>query len=175
MYSVSNAYKSAIYQSSRIIATKVIIDGSTYTDAELQNMTLEESVNSGDDLTVGSCCSSALDLTILNTDGVLNHNNLAGKTVKPYIGLQLADTVEYIPLGVFVASEAAKKNGYSLTLKAYDKMAAMEQAYDTPTITYPCTLMALLTDLCTQVGIELANTTIPNGDMVLQEGFLVWI
>ena len=171
MYNVSSAYQTAIYQSSRVIAAKLEIGEDVYTEAELQTLTVEESVNAGDDLAVGSCCSSTLDLTILNTDGVLNAKNLAGKTVKPYIGLQLSSSVEYVPLGVFVASDAAKKNGSVLTLKAFDKMAAMEQPYDTSTVTYPCTLLALLTDLCLQAGIELSNTTIPNGTMTLQEGF----
>lgn len=171
MYTVSNTYQTAIYQSSRVIAAKLEIGDDVYAEDELQVMTVEESVNTGDDLAVGSCCSSTLDLTILNTDGALNSKNLAGKSVKPYIGLQLENTVEYVPLGIFTVSEAAKKNGSVLTLKAYDRMAALERPYDTSTVTYPCTLMTLLTDLCTQAGVELSNTTIPNGDMILQEGF----
>lgn len=171
MYNASNVFLYEVYAAARRIEVKVLIDDQTYTGASVKTLALEESVNSGDDLTVGSCCASSLDITILNADGVLNDKNLAGKTVKPYIGLQLTDFVEYIPLGVFTVADAVKKNGYSLTLKAYDRMTIMDQAYDPSTISYPCTLMALLTDLCTQAGIELINTTIPNGDMVLQEGF----
>lgn len=166
MYSVSETYAKKIIADDRVFAVRLTFGSSTVlTGATIQNITLDEIVNSTDVLTMGCACSHKITVNLINPPLDISYNGLAF-TVD--VGLLLNDrpeTYEWIPLGKFYGADAATNNDFkNLTLTAYDGFFKMTDKYNA-SVSGETTLQAVYDDLKTQLlencGITLKARILP--------------
>lgn len=166
MYSVSEDYAKKIIADKREFSVKLTFGSSrVLTGTTIQNITLDEIVNSTDVLTMGCACSHKITINLINppTDIDYSNTNFAAS-----VGLKLGDrptVYEEISLGKFYIADAETTNDFkNLTLTAYDGFYKMSGKYVT-SVTGATTLQAVYNDLKTQLyencGIVLKARVLP--------------
>lgn len=159
MYQTSQNFKDLIMQPSRSMKAKVSIRGIDYFDDVIISISQEETVNPGEDFSLGSTASAKLDLNINNLSGVIFENAV----VKPYIGVDISGVTEYVPLGVFNVDGVKVQNNATIQLTCFDNMIKFEKAYFSD-LTYPTTTQAVANEICQKAGVSfisiLPNSTI---------------
>jgi hypothetical protein len=170
MYEASDLFKSAISQKNRELRIRVTIDGIVYSDTDVQDCTIEESVLNGEEFKFGSSTASRVEITLLNMDESLSAKSFEGKEVFVEIGALLdkfSQPFEYISMGYFIVEEASKDNNL-IKLSGYDKMIYFEKPY-VSNLTYPTTLMQILQEVCSLASVPLKNVSFLNHDYVVSE------
>lgn len=126
-------------------------------------VTLTRSVNSGDNLLLGSCCAAKVEFNILDLDG--NFTNLAGK--------EFLYTCESEQQGYFTVDSVERQNDVALKVTAYDRMILFDITVDDMITALPndFTLSELYTTLCGYVGVDLQEQEITNGDFSIKKNF----
>ncbi|WP_330374031.1 hypothetical protein, partial [Paraclostridium sordellii] len=164
MFNVSDKFNEEINKlSGRMFNAKVIINGKEYNGSKIYEMNLEESVNPGSDLSIGTMCSSNFNIKLINT-GELFDNTI----VKPYVGLYIDKTIEYIPLGVFTVLKA-NIEGKFINLECVDNMVKLEQAYFSE-LTYPANINDIALEICRKANVNLTSK-LPNYQVEKLEGY----
>ena len=167
MYSVSEDYAKKIIADDRTFSVKLTFDSSaTITGATIQNITLDEIVNSTDVLTLGSACSNKITVNLINPPTDIDYNN---SNFTAEVGLKISDrpeTYETIPLGKFYIDTAETQNDFkNLTLTAYDGFYKMTGQY-VPNVSGVVMLQDVYDDLKTQLyaqcGITLKPLSMPD-------------
>lgn len=175
MYNVSEAYKTAIEQTSRrdkIEGTITLKDGTiiSFTNEDLKSgtLTLDNQCVNGEELEFGTVYAGQVSFTITTE---IDRYKLFDAEVKAFYYLQLPDgTWEEVPLGIFYVSEPIRR-GADVAIKALDAMIKFNVDYDN-TITYGAIYEVLLW-VCEKIGVEMAETrpqieALCNGDAVVQ-------
>ncbi len=167
MYSVSETYLKKIIADNRKFSVKITLDSSTeLTGATIQDITLDEIVNSTDSLTMGCACSNKVTINLINPPTDIDYNGIA---FTAYVGLLMNDrpiTYEWVPLGRFYGANAETTNDFkNLKLTAYDGFCKMTGKYNA-TVPANTTLQAVYNDLKNQLyaqcGITLKTATMPD-------------
>lgn len=139
--------------------TKIIIS-----DKNLQGgVTLTRSVNSGDNLLLGSCCAAKIEFNILDFDG--GFAKLTGK--------EFLYTCDGEQQGYFTVDSVERQNDVALKVTAYDRMILFDITVDDMITALPddFTLSELYTTLCGYVGVDLQEQEITNGDFSIKKNF----
>ena len=168
MYSVSEEYAKKIISDNRAFSVRLTLtsgSSAVLTGATIQDITLDEIVNSGDSLTMGCACSNKITVNLINPPIGIEYD---GATIKAEVGLLISERpvdYEYIPLGTFYATEPETSNDFkNLKLTAYDGFCKMTDKY-IPTVPEDTTLQAVYDDLREQLyvncGIILKERTLP--------------
>ena len=166
MYLVSNEYAKKIISDDRAFSIKLTFDSSrVITGTSIQNITLDEIVNSTNVLTMGCACSNKITINLINPTTDIDYSN---SNFVASVGLKLEDrpvTYEEIPLGKFYIASAETSNDFkTLTLTAYDGFYKMSDKY-IPRVAGTITLQAVYDDLKTQLyencGIVLKARVLP--------------
>jgi hypothetical protein len=166
MYSVSETYAKKIISDDRAFAVRLTFGSSrVITGTTIQNMALDEIVNSTDVLTMGCACSNKITINLINPPTDIDYSNT---DFTAEAGLLVEDrpiTYEWIPLGKFYGAEAETNNDFkNLTLTAYDGFIKMSGKYNTR-VAGATTLQAVYDDLKTQLrencGIILKERMLP--------------
>ena len=167
MYSVSEEFSEKIISDSRTFSLRLTFGSSTVlTGTTIQDITLDEIVNSGDSLTMGCACSNKITVNLINPPMDIEYD---GASFTAEVGLLINDrpvTYEYIPLGKFYATDPETNNDFkNLKLTAYDGFCKMSGKY-IPTVPENTTLQAVYNDLKEQLyancGIVLKTRTLPS-------------
>lgn len=167
MYLVSENYANRIKSDDRKFALKLTFGSSTVlTGATIQNITLDEIINSTDVLTMGCACSNKITVNLINQPTDFAYD---GADFTAEVGLLLNDrpiTYEWIPLGKFYGADAETNNDFkNLKLTAYDGFCKMTDKYNA-TVESETTLQAVYDDLkeqlYTKCGIVLKARTLPH-------------
>ena len=167
VYSVSAAYLEKIIADDRNFSVKITLEPSTeLTGATIQDITLDEIVNSTDSLTFGCACSNKITVNLINPPTNIDYN---GITFTVAVGLKVSDTpvtIEWVPLGKFYGAEAETINDFkTLKLTAYDGFCKITGKYNA-TVPEITTLQAVYNDLKAQLyaqyGITLKTATMPD-------------
>ena len=166
MYIASEEYAKKIISDNRAFSIRLTFGSSTVlTGTTIQNITLDELVNSGDSLTMGCACSNKITINLINPPTDIEYD---GATFTAEVGLLLNDrpiTYEWIPLGKFYATDPETNNDFkNLKLTAYDGFCKMTGKY-IPTVPESTTLQAVYDDLKEQLyvncGVVLKARTLP--------------
>jgi hypothetical protein len=167
VYSVSDAFKDKIIADNRKFAVKITLDPSIeLTGTTIQDITLDEIVNSGESLTYGCACSNKVTVNLINPPTNIDYN---GIQFNVEVGLLMNDrpiTYEWVPLGRFYGANAETNNDFkNLRLTAYDGFCKMTGKYNA-TVPENTTLQAVYNDLKNQLyaqcGITLKAATMPD-------------
>ena len=134
-------------------------------DNNLKDVTLDEQYYIKDLGFVGAATARKLEINLIESDTDLNLEN-AEITYK--LGADYNGTTYYINYGNFIVNkppENDETNG-TIRLVAYDYMIKFNKPYE-DRVTYPCTLLTLLQDVCSQAGVTLGSTNFANKDFVV--------
>ena len=88
-------------------------------------------------------------------------------------GIWTGNQYEYISLGTFKLFDEEGVDDFFSTVTAYDKLVLFNKEYEPAQTQYPTTLYELLKNICSQAGIELQNTSIPNGEQIIEDNLFV--
>lgn len=165
MYLVSEDFANRIMSNDRKFALRLtfVSSSTVLTGTTIQNITLDEIINSTDALTMGCACSNKITINLINPPTNISYD---GADFTAEVGLQLNDSsVVYVPLGKFYSSTAETNNDFkNLTLTAYDGFSKMTGKYNA-TVDSNTTLQAVYDDLkeqlYTKCGIVLKERTLP--------------
>lgn len=107
--------------------------------------------------------ATAKMVTINLTNEATQILNLENSEFELKIGAEYNNNIYYINYGNFIVENAPENDDTNGTIKftAYDYMIKFNKPYE-DTITYPCTLRALLLNVCNQAGIELMTNSFAN-------------
>lgn len=153
MFNVSSEFKNAIKNDSREFKSKVLIGEEEYSDDKIINFSLESSMAPSDEFSLGAVVASKFQMSITLNDIRSN------KLIKPFIGLKVGNTFEYVPLGVFNIEEKSTKNGL-INLSCYDNIGKLEKPYFSD-LSYPATLQSVATEICKKANVTFSST-LPN-------------
>ena len=160
---VSNEFKQACKNGENPIkyaTLHVVEDDIDITDSDyLVDFTITENCYK-DGSFIGSTACKKITVNLLSDSTI----NLEGKTVDVYTGILIENNIENIFLGSFIID---KTNDEEITKKTsftgYDYLIKFNTLFSNK-YSYPISLFDLLSNVCSDVGVELENQTIVNGD-----------
>ena len=125
MYPVSSDFANKITSNDRTFSLRLTFGSSTVlTGTTIQDITLDEIVNSGDSLTMGCACSNKITVNLINPPMDIEYD---GASFTAEVGLLMKErpvTYEYVPLGKFYGAEPETNNDFkNLKLTAYSPLA----------------------------------------------------
>ncbi len=145
-----------------MLVTKMILpDGSILSSGPdavnaIQWVKLTQSVNSQQQMTLGSVCSSMLEATVIAPQLQLQ----AGMEITLYKN----DTC----MGVYILEKPTRPGPNLLQLTAYDRVSRLDQVLDqwlAGLVGWPYTLEKFAWMVCAQCGLELVTDSLPNGQL----------
>ena len=153
---LKNAFKTGTTYSS-IIYNNVDYNESNY----LKNATLEDTRYVTGLGFIGQATSRMLTIELKNDE--ITPLNFENADIQFKIGANYNNTIYYINYGNFIVNEAPENDPTNGTIKfkAYDYMIKFNKLYE-DRVTYPCTLLTLLTDICSQAGVTLGTNDFAN-------------
>lgn len=169
MYTVSDAYKRKIVSNERAFAVKITFDGllaEPITGTAIQDITLDEIINSAESLTMGCACSNKITVNLINPPTNIAYDGAEFTAEAGLLVSERPDTYEWVPLGKFYGTAAETNNDFkNLKLTAYDGFCQMTGKYNA-TVSAETTLQAVYDDLRTQLwekcGVRLKERTLPD-------------
>lgn len=171
MYLVSDKFLKQIKADNREFSLKLTFNSSTeLTGTTIQNITVDEIVNSADVLTLGCACSNKIIVNFVDAPTDIDYgNSFFTATVGLKIG-EMPTVYEEVPLGKFYVTDAETNNDFkNLTITAYDGFSKMVGNY-IPTVS-ETTLQALYDDIKAQLfnnfGIVLKDRVCPEYNMTV--------
>ena len=172
MYSVSATFLEKVIADDRKLAVKITIGSSTeLTGTTIQDITLDELVNSTDSLTLGCACSHKITVNLINPPTDIDYNGIKFTAYAGVLINETPATYEWVPLGVFYCTEAETQNDFkNLKLTAYDGFCKMGGKY-VPNISGTVMLQDVYEDLANQLyaqcGITLKPLSMPDYEFEL--------
>ncbi len=173
MYSVSNSekYMAQITAPDRTFCVRITFNSSTVlTGTTVQDVTLDEVVNSADILTMGCACSNKITVNLIDAPTDIDYQN---SSFTAEIGVLIPDNpvsyTEWIPLGTFYVSDVETSNDFkNLKITAYDGFYKMTGKYNA-LVSSETTLQAVYDDFKSQLhgncGIVLKDRECPDFSM----------
>lgn len=126
MITTTKDYQNTIFSDHREMKMKVILNGTEEIDGHyLKNVTIHEVSNGLDTLTIGSICSNSIKIDMFDPGDLI----FDGGSIEVYIGLQLSQEMEWIPMGTFFIHEVTKSQAYEVILEGYDSISLLNVDY----------------------------------------------
>lgn len=133
----------------------------------IQNVTVTECVNDSTELSPGSTCANVLEAKILIAEE--NFALRAGDEVAVYTE---NDRGQRESVGLFTMEKPVRSSANSISLTAYDRITWLDKDlahWLTELTGWPYSLITFAQMVCTQCGLTLVTTSIPNGDYMVQK------
>ena len=133
----------------------------------IKEITLEDNRYVPENGFIGQATAKKVTLVLLDNTQTLNLEN---KEFNLYIGADYNNTTYYINYGTFIVNEPPENDSTNGTIKivAYDYMLKFNQNYEDE-VNYPCTLKALLLNVCSQAGVTLGTQQFTNSDFIVTD------
>lgn len=130
--------------------SKYLVDGKEYNQT-LNEFKYSNIINPNNSISIGNTCSSSVTFSIYNPEITLEN-----KDITIFEGVKGDSGIEYVQTGIFTVTKE-ESNGEYTKYTAYDKMYKAEKGYFSE-LTYPSTDKAILEEICTKLGIQLATS-----------------
>ena len=130
--------------------SKYLVDGKEYNQT-LNEFKYSNIINPNNSISIGNTCSSSVTFSIFKPQITLEN-----KDITIFEGIKGNSGIEYVQIGIFTVAKE-ESNGEYTKYTAYDKMYKAEKGYFTK-LTYPSTDKAILEEICTKLGIQLATS-----------------
>lgn len=140
--------------------SKYLVDGKEYNQT-LNEFKYSNIINPNNSISIGNTCSSSATFSIYNPEITLEN-----KDITIFEGVKGDSGIEYVQIGIFTVTKE-ESNGEYTKYTAYDKMYKAEKGYFSK-LTYPSTDKAILEEICTKLGIQLA-TSITNTHTITEK------
>ena len=126
----------------------------------IRDVTITESVNAAQELTIGSVCASMVEISVLDPDGKTNIT--AGEKIE----LITETNGNRVPVGLFNLERPERKTANVLKLTGYDNVIALDAdltAWLSQREPWPTTIADLAEDVCKACGLVLRAKNFQNG------------
>lgn len=143
MYQVSNALKAAL--SSQLLHIRICTEAGTELDHD--TLTYTASCASGTDIAIGSVCAAMIRCKLYGA------YDLQDAPITVEVGAEVDGAIQYVPLGRFYVTSQERAED-STTITGYDAAYYALGGEYVPSGS-PATALAVLGDICTQVGLTL--------------------
>lgn len=130
--------------------SKYTVDGKEYNQT-LNEFKYSNIINPNNSISIGNTCSSSVTFSIFKPQITLEN-----KDITIFEGVKGDSGIEYVRIGIFTVTKE-ESNGEYTKYTAYDKMYKAEKGYFSE-LTYPSTDKAILEEICTKLGIQLATS-----------------
>lgn len=130
--------------------SKYLVDGKEYNQT-LNEFKYNNIINPNNSISIGNTCSSGVTFSIFKPEITLEN-----KDITIFEGVKGDSGIEYVQIGIFTVTKE-ESNGEYTKYTAYDKMYKAEKGYFSE-LTYPSTDKAILEEICTKLGIQLATS-----------------
>lgn len=130
--------------------SKYLVDGKEYNQT-LNEFKYSNIINPNNSISIGNTCSSGVTFSIFKPQITLEN-----KDITIFEGVKGDSGIEYAQIGIFTVTKE-ESNGEYTKYTAYDKMYKAEKGYFSE-LTYPSTDKAILEEICTKLGIQLATS-----------------
>lgn len=130
--------------------SKYTVDGKEYNQT-LNEFKYSNIINPNNSISIGNTCSSSVTFSIFKPQITLEN-----KDITTFEGVKNNSGIEYVQIGIFTVTKE-ESNGEYTKYTAYDKMYKAEKGYFSE-LTYPSTDKAILEEICTKLGIQLATS-----------------
>lgn len=130
--------------------SKYLVDGKEYNQT-LNEFKYSNIINPNNSISIGNTCSSSVTFSIFKPQITLEN-----KDITIFEGVKGDSGIEYAQIGIFTVTKE-ESNGEYTKYTAYDKMYKAEKGYFSE-LTYPSTDKAILEEICTKLGIQLATS-----------------
>ena len=181
MIKTSREYKDSIIEN-RVFHAKAAITLADGTVLSLDDGNIMEGGLSFDEWTsgngtfdIGSAVIGRCKILIDNMDDAYREHDFTDAAIRPAIGLELADSIEWLNKGIYTVDEA-KMSGATISITALDNMAKFDKACGA----LPAkgeTLRELAMNACSACDVTLGTSDFPNADYKLAssiEDALTW-
>lgn len=120
-------------------------------------------LNGDTDYTFGKAVCKQVEMTLFNTDNKFNNFDFTQEFTLQ-IGIKVGAAFQYVTIGIFKGERPDKVRGKLIDFTAYDRMQKFDVSASNfiENLTFPVTLGAVLSSLCTSVGVGLETTTFTN-------------
>ena len=120
-------------------------------------------LNGDTDYTFGKAVCKQVEMTLFNTDNKFNNFDFTQEFTLQ-IGVKVGAAFQYVTVGIFKGERPDKVRGKLIDFTAYDRMQKFDVSASgfIENLTFPVTLGAVLSSLCTSVGVVLETTTFTN-------------
>lgn len=120
-------------------------------------------LNGDTDYTFGKAVCKQVEMTLFNVDNKFNNFDFTQEFTLQ-IGVKDGAAFQYVTVGVFKGERPDKVRGKLIDFTAYDRMQKFEVSASDfiENMTFPVTLGAVFSSLCTAVGVEPITTTFTN-------------
>lgn len=173
MYAVSEDFLTQIKANNREFSVALTFNSSTeLTGTTIQNIAVDEVVNSTDVLTLGCACSNKATINLIDAPKNIDYKN-SYFTARQGLKLGEMPTIyEEVPLGKFYVTDVQTSNDFkNVTITAFDGFCKMTGTY-TSDITGETTLQAVYDDLKDKLeaecGIVLKTAILPEYSLDFQ-------
>ena len=151
-----------------ITRAKILWSGAEINEQNnLQNLTLDEQRYISNLGFIGTATAKKLEINLIDLN---NSINLEDKEIIMKLGADYNGNTYYINYGSFIIDKAPEidaTNG-KIRIVAYDYMIKFNKPFISR-VTYPCTLLTLLQDVCSQAEVVLGSDDFPNKNFVVQD------
>lgn len=138
------------------------ISSSSINETAVTNSSITQSVNDGQELTIGSVCASMAEITIITKSGDTPIS--AGDEITIYRERTGRNREK---VGVYLCEKPTRSGYRYLNITAYDRIVKLDTdiaEWLNTLNAWPYTLFDLAKLTCEQCGLVLKNPSIPNGD-----------
>jgi len=169
MINTSNEYKIRIRKNRKFYkrGSIALANGTTLNliDSDFINdgFRIDDSV--GEKVALGTVVINKCTYYLNNFNGKFNTYDFGDAVLRPQSGLQLSETIEYLPKGIFTVDNPGAK-GSIIVLEALDNAAKFNTEFSGVTISFPCTNRQLLQAVCLYCGVSLATVSFFNADYI---------
>lgn len=120
-------------------------------------------LNGDTDYTFGKAVCKQVEMTLFNVDNKFNNFDFTQEFTLQ-IGVKVNAAFQYVTVGIFKGERPDKVRGKLIDFTAYDRMQKFDVSASgfIENLTFPVTLGAVLSSLCTSVGVVLETTTFTN-------------
>lgn len=132
----------------------------------LQSVTVTQSVNTGEELTLGSACACELQAELITPYGGLSL--AAGDAVTLF---RMDEEENRQQMGVFYLEKPVRSTSHTMTLTAYDVVSRLDKdltQWLAKLDQWPYSVQAFAHMVCAQCGLTLAEEELPNGDFYIE-------
>lgn len=156
-----------MYKTLVMLSDGTEITSGVYETTYIKSSKLSESVNNSYELTLGSVCSTELELNIVTLEN--NLHITSGDELTVY---KVSSTGELIKVGLFTAEKPTKVSANSYKVTAYDRILKLEKdltVWLDSLTEWPYSLVDFASMVCLECGVVLATTDFPNKDFPIKQ------
>lgn len=142
------------------------ISSGTGTETAIKSIELAECVNDGTELSLGSTCANMLTVSIISPNGKLTISE--GDEIALY--REDSAGVRH-PAGLYTAQKPERTTANTLKITAFDRVCRLDKDLSQWLVElsdWPYEAYDLARLVCSECGLELANSEIPNGNHLVQ-------